>query len=403
VDEQDLRAVRGAPADRLAVQRRERPRGGCRAEDDKLRPRKPRIVRLELDGDLAEAGSRGRSGPASAAPEGRGDGERQKEGNKAAGIHATHLRGRPRTVASAIRRDRTAHDCARQWDGVLQRLITLAVPFSVEPSRRRAPNLPRFHIPLMECLMAPDSGAGGDVDARIRRLEEKFDQLQAAQGSLKSTGRIMTVILVIVVLFCGYRLVTPLIDIAQNPKGLMDKLSADIQASVFPRLQAEGEALVKEDLLPFAEKELKAHIEKRIPELQAKLESEGTLLVADMTTLLETKVKERAINFQERYLEVFENRFPDLADEQKAATIMANLQLALDNVGERILSDYLREHREAIGRMAGSFDKLPVPNSIKAMTNTELLDHTLAKMAEVLATRFELAPELTVGAPASAK
>lgn len=251
--------------------------------------------------------------------------------------------------------------------------------------------------------MAPDSGAGGDVDARIRRLEEKFDQLQAAQGSLKSTGRFMTVIFAVVVLFCGWRMVSPLVDIAQNPKPFADTLAKDIQATVFPRLQAEGEALVKEDLLPFAEKELKAHVEKRIPELQAKLESEGALLVSDMTTLLESKVKERAINFQDRYLEIFRNRFPDMADEQKAAKIMANLQLALDNVGERILNDYLKEHRDAVNRMALSFDKLPVPNGVKAMTNTELLDHTLAKMAEVLATRFELAPELTVGAPASAK
>ncbi len=248
--------------------------------------------------------------------------------------------------------------------------------------------------------MAPDTNAGGGDDARIRRLEEKFEQLQAAQSSTKLTGRILTAVFAAVVLFAGYRMVEPVIEIANNPKPFTDRIAEDMQRNVFPRLQSEGEALIKEDLLPYAEKELKAHIEKRIPEITAKIESEGGQLIADLTTLIEVRLKERAGNFQAKYYEIFAERFPDLADEQKATVIMNNLQIALDNVGERILGDYLHEHREAITRMSLSFDKMRVPDNLKAMTNTQLLDHTLAAFADVLATWFQLTPELVAGEPA---
>ncbi len=257
--------------------------------------------------------------------------------------------------------------------------------------------------------MASEENSVGVSEERVRRLEAKFDELTAASDSLKMTGRIMSLALVLVSVTLVIRMLYPFYTLYQNKGVLAQYLMKDMEQRIAPLAKEEAHKLYNEDLKGWLAKELEVRKQKTFPKLVAALEREGQFLLDDLSEKLRLRFATEAHSFNARYAERFRKEFPELADDAQAEKIIGNLQSSLEHAADRILDDYFKMHRDALIQMGLTYDKVEVPPHIRTMSNDQLVTHALGLLSEIAAVRFDLEGEFTLnvdpgaraGAPAS--
>lgn len=250
--------------------------------------------------------------------------------------------------------------------------------------------------------MASEGNSAGVSEERIRRLESKFDELTAASDSLKMTGRIMSLALVLVSVTLVIRLLYPFYTLYQNKGVLGQYLMKDMEQRIAPLAKAEAEKLYREDLKDWLAQEIEARKKKTFPKLVSALEREGQFLLDDLSEKLRSRFATEAHSFNSRYSERFRKEFPELADDAQAERIIGNLQTSLEHAADRVLDDYFKMHRDALIQMGATYDKVQVPDHIRSMSNDQLVTHALGLLSEIAAVRFDLEGEFTLNVDPSA-
>lgn len=249
----------------------------------------------------------------------------------------------------------------------------------------------------------PAGTGGGDLDARIARLEQKFDRIQQATASLKTTNRLLTLVLVVVIVGAAYMAIfQPFKTLYDNRTALLKDLQARAQKEVMPKLMEEGRKLISDDLQKDLVAKLESTIEKEVPKLQSLAEKELNLLVDNLDSSIRSQFADRGMKFQDKYVALFKKEFPDIDLDRDAEAMFKNLDAALNNVGERLMERYLAQHRQAVQDIALTFDKITLPEHIVAMSNDGLLEHSIGILTDIVAMKFDLASEFDIHGSGSA-
>jgi len=240
------------------------------------------------------------------------------------------------------------------------------------------------------------------VEERIRRLESKFDDYQKAASSLRSTSRVMSLILVMTSVGLVIRMLMPLVDLYENRNVLAAHMVKDLEARVLPTVKIQAEKLYEEDLKDWLDAEMKVRRDKTLPKVMSAMEAEAGQLLTDLTNGMQARLGTEAENFNSRTLARLEKEFPDLANDEQAKELLMKMQEGLESASDRILDDFFSMHRAALLQMGQTYDKINVPDDVAGMSNDELVHLALGQLADIVAVRFDIEGELTLNADGAA-
>ncbi|MDX2177185.1 MAG: hypothetical protein SF028_12030 [Candidatus Sumerlaeia bacterium] len=242
--------------------------------------------------------------------------------------------------------------------------------------------------------------SGGNIEGQVRRIEDRFDEYLKVSASVKNTGRLMTVILSVILLFLVYRLLEPLLDLYNRRMDYAVAMQQQIEESIAPKLQAEAKDMFEKDLKPFIEETVANEVPVAVQRIAATLEAEAVQLGSDLKLKFDEELATRGAALNDKYVAKLKEDFPTLADERSQEEAFKNLQLALDDATARVLRDHFDTHRKAILRAGEAFDGFEVPAELKDMTNDQLLNHTFGLLVELIGARFAFSDAQTVSSAA---
>ncbi len=241
--------------------------------------------------------------------------------------------------------------------------------------------------------MSSDVSPSGVNEERIRRLESKFDEFQKASSSLRSTSRVMSLLLVMTSVGLVIRMLMPIWGLYDNRNVLATHLVKDLEARVLPTVKIQAEKLYEEDLKEWLDAEMKLRKDKTLPKVMTAMEAEAGQLLTDLTNGMQARLGTEAEKFNARTLERLEKEFPDLADDKQAHELITKMTEGLESASDRILDDFFSMHRGALLEMGKTYDKIEVPESVSAMSNDELVHLALGQLADIVAVRFDIEGE----------
>lgn len=245
--------------------------------------------------------------------------------------------------------------------------------------------------------MAASETGDADVLRQLERIESKLGQAEAAASSAKSTGRLLTVVLVILVIGLMYRLLDPMIQIYKDPKPVQQALLKRLDTRIKPKAIEEANLFVKEDL-PKLRGTVEAVANKRGPELATLLEKEALTLAGQLDGQLRAEMSAFSLKVAEDQYSRMIKEFPEIerldeeTDPKKPGVTKANLIIgALDPVSKRLVDEFLSTHFEALARLETEFHSFEVPADVKAMGDGELQDYASRLAGEYFAKRLDMA------------
>jgi hypothetical protein len=244
--------------------------------------------------------------------------------------------------------------------------------------------------------MSSDVSPSGVNEERIRRLESKFDEFQKASSSLRSTSRVMSLLLVMTSVGLVIRMLMPIWSLYDNRNVLATHMVKDLEARVLPTVKIQAEKLYEEDLKEWLDAEVKLRKDKTLPKVMSAMEAEAGQLLTDLTNGMQGRLQTEAEKFNARTLVRLEKAFPELADDDHANELITKMQGGLESASDRILDDFFSMHRKALLEMGKTYDKIEVPDNVAAMSNDELVHLALGQLADIVAVRFDIEGEFTL-------
>ncbi|MDK2972590.1 MAG: hypothetical protein PWP23_2345 [Candidatus Sumerlaeota bacterium] len=231
--------------------------------------------------------------------------------------------------------------------------------------------------------MAEGSKADNDLGSTLERLEQKLQDVEAAQSKVKVFGRVMTVAVAVVAIGMVYLLLKPFISAYQNPKPYQDAMTKRVETRLVPLLKEEGEKL-RADVLPIIKKASEDSREQHLPEIMFAVEQESKILVENLTLHAHERMTSFQTEFEKEQHAKLLEAFPALKDQDNAADMMERLARVGENVADRMTNELLMEHFDALVKMEQSFNELEVPEDIQNMSPAELDEHISALLLELV-------------------
>lgn len=224
--------------------------------------------------------------------------------------------------------------------------------------------------------MAADkpAAAGGDLDAMDRRLAElnrKMEEADRAAASAKFTGRIMTVLIVVVALLGVYLLLSPLIQAFSNTKPYQDAMAKELTDRVMPHVSEE----LQKSLQVVGPKVGSAVVEQvkgRQEEVTAELYKQVNLLMEGLRSHSEERLSAEVAGLEGKIRERIERDLPELKDKDQAELIMGNATLAVENAVQQLIADNLEVHINSLVSIGERINGIEVPPHLKEMSDDQL-------------------------------
>lgn len=211
---------------------------------------------------------------------------------------------------------------------------------------------------------------------RVKDLNRRLAEVNSAVKQSKLISLILTLLLVVAAIGGVYNLLRPFISAYQEPKPYQDAFLAELQTNVMPEVQKQ----VQEVLSTTGRDVLKLSADRfmeRREDLQKAVEAETALLMADLGEFAETTLADQVVNFEVKVTETFAKVAPQLNDPEKRDVIIGNAAVALEAAVRRIVNDRLSDHINSILNIEQMLVDYPVPEGLKAMSDTELQDKLL--------------------------
>lgn len=237
--------------------------------------------------------------------------------------------------------------------------------------------------------MPPNDAASPDaIAAQLRRLEQKFDELQAAQSAGRSTGRIISALIAIVAIALVARLIDPIYGIYTQRDAYFKVFQKDLTEKTVPVLRTEFEKSLKQ-LAPAYQKAVETEVGKRADKAERMLAHEyDTFFVnlSDNMTKLLTARMERIVDAQHKRLV---KEFPDVATEEGANRTLERIDRSIHQAAERVLDENFKHPIQALMDLNTTFEKFQVPDNIQKMTDAQLDDHVIDCATALLTTKYK--------------
>lgn len=247
------------------------------------------------------------------------------------------------------------------------------------------------------------SPAGSDMANLARRvegIERKMAELDAANSSSKSASRAISILILVVALGGLTAIVYPLIQAARDPKPFADALAKELETRMWPALNTEIQAAIKNSGPKVQEAATKV-FEKRQGEVARATEKEVEGLMTDLQAFAQDELVRRT-GIVETSLEAQVAEFlPEIKDSEDRTVIMGNAELAASQAVERVVTEKLGHHIETLARIQTQIDQFPVPERLKTMPELELnteLQAALGRYAMALLANSLESPAVTADA-----
>lgn len=228
------------------------------------------------------------------------------------------------------------------------------------------------------------SPAGSDMANLARRvegIERKMAELDAANNAAKMASRAITVLVLAVALGGLTAIVWPLAQAAQNPKPYTDALAKELEARLWPALTAEIQIALKNSGPKVQDAATKV-FNKRQNEIARVTEKEVETLLADLRTYAQDELVKRSALVEESLEVQVAEYLPEIKDADDRTLVMGNAELAASRAVEKVVTEKLGGHIEALARIQTQIDQFPVPEHLRTMDEMQLHSELQRALAE---------------------
>jgi hypothetical protein len=206
---------------------------------------------------------------------------------------------------------------------------------------------------------------------RVKDLNRRLAEVNAAVKQSKLISLILTLLLVVAAIGGVYNLLRPFISAYQNPKPYQDAFLTELQTNVMPEVQRQMQEVLSTTGRDVLKLSVDRFLERR-EDLQRAVEAETALLMADLGEFAEKTLADQVVNFEVKVTETFARIAPQLNDPEKRDVIIGNASVALEAAVRRIVNDRLSDHINSLLHIEQMLLDYPVPEELKAMSDTEL-------------------------------
>lgn len=222
--------------------------------------------------------------------------------------------------------------------------------------------------------MADSAVSQAEYDALVRRVNElnaKLDAVNAATARSKRLSLVMTILIAGSAVLGVWLLLSPFIQIYNNPEPYKAELKTAANEELFPALRDEFKAIMEKSAPALKDVAINAYKENE-EKLAGALDSESKILVANITKFGQEQYDARRTRIEHNVMTKLQEVAPELKSDKDTELIMKNLQRATDDAVTMALDKHFSNHIKSVVSIQESLQAFPVPDTVSSMSDAEL-------------------------------